>query len=69
MRGAYAVGRVTPRTVLGSSVHGISQPRILERIAISFPRDLPVGGIEPASPRPPALQADYLLSEPLGKHK
>ena len=69
VRGAYALRRVTPRTVLGSSVNGISQARILERTAISFPRDLPFGGIEPASPGPPALQADYLPSEPLGKHK
>ena len=34
----------------GSSVHGISQARILERVAISHPGDLPDPGIEPASP-------------------
>ena len=34
----------------GSSVHGISQARILEWVAISFFRDLPDPGIEPASP-------------------
>ena len=45
----------------GSSVHGISQPRILEWVAISFSRDLPNPGIEPGSP---ALQADALPSEP-----
>ena len=44
----------------GSSVHGISQARILEWVA-SSPGDLPDPGIEPASP---ALQADSLLSEP-----
>ena len=48
----------------GSSVHGISQARILEWVAIPFSRDLPDPGIEPWSP---ALQADYLPSEPPGK--
>ena len=46
-----------------SSVYGILQARILEWVAISFSRDLPDLGIEPGSP---ALQADSLLSEPLG---
>ena len=32
------------------SVHGASQARILERAAITFLRDLPDPGIEPASP-------------------
>ena len=45
----------------GSSVHGISQVRILERVAIPFSRD---PGIEPGSP---ALQPDSLPSEPPGK--
>ena len=45
----------------GYSVHGISQARILERVAISFPGDLPDPGIEPRSP---ALQADLLPPEP-----
>ena len=36
---------------LGSSVHGISQTRILEPVVISYPRgDLPKSGIEPACP-------------------
>ena len=48
----------------GSSVHGISQARILEWVAISISRDLPNPGIEPGSP---ALQADTLTSEPPGK--
>ena len=48
----------------GSSVHGISQARILERVAIPFSGDLPDPGIEPG---PPALQADTLTSEPPGK--
>ena len=33
----------------GSSVHGISQARILEQFAISFSKDLPDLGIEPES--------------------
>ena len=40
----------------GSSVHGISQVRILEWVAISFSRDLHDPGIEPTS----SLQADSL---------
>ena len=47
----------------GSSVHEIFQARVLEWVAPS-PGDLPNPGIEP---RPPALQADALLSEPPGK--
>ena len=34
----------------GSSVHGVSQAIILEWVAISFSRDLPDTGTEPASP-------------------
>ena len=34
----------------GSSVHGISQTRILEWVAIFFSRDLPQPGIQPTSP-------------------
>ena len=48
----------------GSSFHGILQARILEWVAISISRGLPDPGIEP---RPPALQADALTSEPPGK--
>ena len=49
----------------GSSVHGISQARILEWIAISFSRGTSRAGIEPRSP---AFQTDSLPSEPPGKH-
>ena len=45
---------------LGSSVHGISQARILEWVAISFSRDLPYPGIKP---RYPAVQVDGLLTD------
>ena len=48
----------------GSSVQGILQSRILEGVAFPSPGDFPNPGIEPGSP---ALQADSLLSELLGK--
>ena len=44
----------------GSSVLGISEARILEQVAFPPPGDLPNPGIEPMSPRSPALQADAL---------
>ena len=43
-----------------SSVHGISQARILDRLPLSSPGDLPNSGFEPLSL---ALQADSLPSE------
>ena len=49
----------------GSSVHGISQTRILEWVAISFSMGSSHPRIEPESP---ALQADCLLFELPGKH-
>ena len=45
----------------GSSVHGIPQARILERLPFASPGDLPDSGIKFGSP---TLQADYLPSEP-----
>ena len=48
----------------GSSVHGISQVRILEWVPLPSPGDLPDPGTEPGSL---ALQTDTLLSEPPGK--
>ena len=50
----------------GSSVHGMFQARKLEWVAISFSRDLPNPGIEPASVESPALQADSLPLSHLG---
>ena len=48
--------------------HGILQARILEWLAFfSPPGDLPNPGIEPTSPVSPALQADSIPTEPLGK--
>ena len=48
---------------LGSSVHRISQARILEWLSIPFSRDLPDPGIKPRSS---TLQPDALLS---GNHQ
>ena len=53
--------------LLGFSVHGILQARILEWIAISFSRDLPDPGIEPRSPAPPALAGGFFTTESPGK--
>ena len=47
----------------GSSVHGISQARILEWVAISFSGDLPGPGIESRSP---ALAGRFFTTEPPG---
>ena len=47
----------------GSSVHGISQAKILEKVAISCSKKLPNPRIEPVSP---ALQVDSLLTESPG---
>ena len=46
----------------GSSIHGISQARILEWIAISFSGDLPDPGIEPAYLMPPALAGRFFTT-------
>ena len=48
----------------GSSVHGILQARILERVAIPFSRGSSDPGIEPRSP---VMHTDSLPSEPPGK--
>ena len=50
----------------GSLVHGVSQARILEWVAISSSPDLPNLGIKPASPVSPGLQVDSLLLSQLG---
>ena len=49
----------------GSSVHGISQARILEWVAISFSKDLPDPGIKPASAA--LAGGGFFISEPPGK--
>jgi len=48
-----------------SSVHGVFQARILERVAP--PGGLPDPGIEPASLASPALVGRFLTSVPPGK--
>ena len=49
----------------GSSVHGISQARILgSGLPFPSPRDLPDSGIEPVSP---ALARGFLTTKPPGK--
>ena len=48
----------------GSSVHGISRQGYWSGLPFLSPGDLPDPGIEPESP---AMQADALLSELLGK--
>ena len=46
-------------SLIGSSVHGIFQARILEWVPFPSPGHLPDPGIEPGSP---TLQTDSLLS-------
>ena len=50
-----------------SSVHGISQARILERVPFTPPRDFPDPGMEPASLVSPALADGFFTTEPRGK--
>ena len=49
-------------SLLGSSVHGIFQVRILECLPFPSPGDLPDRGIEPGSP---ALQAESSSEKPM----
>ena len=51
-------------SLLGSSVHGIFQARVLSGLPFPSPGDLSDPGIEPRSS---VLQADSLPPEPLGK--
>ena len=51
-------------SLLGSSVHGISQERILEWVAFPSPRDITDPGIEPVSP---ALAGGFFTTELPGK--
>jgi len=52
----------------GSSVHGISQARILEWVAISSIGELSDPGIEPVYCKSPALQVDSLSLSQQGSH-
>ena len=51
----------------GSSVHGISQARKLEWVAISFSGDLPDPGIKPSSPASPVLASRFFTTASPGK--
>ena len=51
------------RSPLRSSVHGISQARRLEWVAVFFSRDLPDAGMELTSP---ALAGGFFTAEPSG---
>ena len=53
--------------LLGSSVHGIFQARILEWVAISSSRDLLDPGMEPASLASPTLAYRFFTTAPSGK--
>ena len=46
-------------SLLGSSISGIFQARLLEWVAISFSRDLPYPGIKPTSLEAPALVSRF----------
>ena len=48
----------------GSSLHGIFRQENWSGLPFPPPEDLPDPGIKPKSP---ALQADFLFTEPLGK--
>ena len=50
-----------------SSVHTISQARILEQLLFSSPGDLPNPGIEPVSLGSPALAGRFFTTVPPGK--
>ena len=51
----------------GSSLHGIFQARILERVPFPLPGDLPDPGIEPVSPVSPELARRFFTTEQPGK--
>ena len=55
------------RSPPGSSVHGISQEKILEWVAIFSSRDLPDPEIQPTSSVSPALAGRFFTPEPSGK--
>ena len=51
----------------GSSDYGIFQSRILERVALSFCRNFPNPGIEPASPVSLVLAGGFFTTMPPGE--
>ena len=53
-------------SLLGYSVHGIFQARILNWVAITFSRDIPDPEIKPTYPESPALAGGCFTAEQLG---
>ena len=51
----------------GSSVHGVSQARILKWVSVSFSRGLPDPGIKSKSPDSPTLVGGFFQPAPPGK--
>ena len=51
----------------GSSVHGISQTRILSGLPFPAPGVLPNPGMEPSTLESPALEGGFFTAEPPGK--
>ena len=51
----------------GSSVHGILQARIVERVAIPFSREYSQPRIKPMSPASPAMAGRFFTAAPPGK--
>ena len=51
----------------GSSVHDVSQARILEWVSISYSRDLPTPGTEPSFLSSSTLAGRFFATEPPGK--
>ena len=54
------------RSLPGSSVHGLSQARMLEWVAFPSQGDFPNLGTEPVSPVSPALAGRFFTTEPPG---
>ena len=52
----------TDHRLPGSFVHWLPQARIVEWVAISFPRDLPHPGMEPESLKSPALAGRFFTA-------
>jgi len=53
----------------GSSVYGVSQARMLEWIAISYPEDFSDPGIKPMTHASPASAGGFFTTEPTGELK
>ena len=65
-KSCLTLGNPVDCNLLGSSVRGIFQARILRWVAISFSRGSSQLGMEPWSPASPALHMDTFTAEPRG---